>query len=696
MLCLKRLKIILQCRFIYIFILFLAIVSYFISSNVEHVSRYEDFNNEEFVLTNIYEKDYGLKIELFGKEKVIGFLYYKNSNDIDLFLDNYGIGDRVIVSGNKISVKNNTVPYTFNYKKYLVSNEIYNVIKITNISKKADNNNIFYGVKEKLVKRGKSLDKSYPYISSLIFGNNSYLDEDVLASYRENGISHLFAISGLHISIFIGILGYILGKMRFPLFFKSLVLIVFLLFYMFLTNFAMSVLRGAIFTILLLINKFFKLGISSVNLLLLALSIILFMNPLNLNNVGLQYSFLVTLFLIMFSGLINGNKIKVLFMISFISFLVSYPITINNFNQVNVLSVIYNLFFVPYVSSILLPLTLVSYVFPFLDSVLFFFIKIIEVSSQFLNSVDILKFSMCKMNVLMICIYFVIVCRLFMVWDSKKFRYLCLLFCFFVAHFLMPFSSDDYVMFFDVGQGDSALINVNKNVTLIDTGGMVSFDNSEYKYKIAKNKIIPYLKASGIRKIDNMILTHGDADHMKEAVYIANNFNVDRVIFNCGEFNSLENELIGVLKKKNIRYSSCVNEVVVDKYKLKFLNTGIYDNENDNSSVIYFKYNKYKFLFMGDAGVDREGDILNKYKLGRIDFLKVGHHGSNTSSSYEFISSISPRYSVISVGENNRFGHPRDEVLDVLSKSKVYRTDMDGSVKIFLNKDSYDIRFWRP
>ena len=127
-------------------------------------------------------------------------------------------------------------------------------------------------------------------------------------------------------------------------------------------------------------------------------------------------------------------------------------------------------------------------------------------------------------------------------------------------------------MFFDVGQGDSALINVNKNVTLIDTGGMVSFDDSEYKYKIAKNKIIPYLKANGIRKIDNMIFTHGDADHMKEAVYIANNFKVDKVIFNCGEFNSLENELVDVLKRRNISYSSCVNEVVVDKYRLKFLN----------------------------------------------------------------------------------------------------------------------------
>ena len=99
---------------------------------------------------------------------------------------------------------------------------------------------------------------------------------------------------------------------------------------------------------------------------------------------------------------------------------------------------------------------------------------------------------------------------------------------------------------------------------------------------------------------------------------------------------------------------------------------------------------------MGDASKDREHDILAKYKLEKIDFLKVGHHGSDTSSSTYFIDGISPKYSLISVGKNNKYGHPKNTVLDILSNSKIYRTDIDGSVKIIFNKNGYDIKTFNP
>lgn len=693
---LKRLKIILRHKFIYLFLFFIALISYFVLSNLEHVSCYSFFEDEEFIITNITIKDYGVKLDLKGKEKVIGYLYYED-DEKDKFVRSFELGDRVLVSGDISDISNNTVLYTFNYKKYLASNKIYNVIEITDISKVSSNKSVFYLIKNKLLDRVNKLKKSSPYINSLIFGNNSYLDEDVLSSYRENGISHLFAISGLHISVFIMIISAFLDKMKVPFAIKSTVLIGFLLFYMFLTNFSMSVLRAGIFTILLLVNKVFKLEIPSVNLLLLAFSIILFINPLNLNNIGLQYSFLVTLFLILFSDMFKGKrKVCSLFMVSFVAFLVSYPITINNFNQVNFLSVIYNLFFVPYVSSILLPFTLLSFVFPGLDSCLYFFIKIIESLSHFLNSISFFKISMCKMNVLMIVFYFVVICKLFLNWNKGKRKYLFLTFLFFILHFFMPFGTNDFIYLFDVGQGDSMLISVNNKITLVDTGGLVMYSDKEYTYKLSKNKILPYLKAKGIRKIDNLILTHGDADHVMEASYIVSNFKVDRVIFNRGEYNDLEKNLIKVLKKENIKYFKGFNEIDMDKCKLKFLNTLKYDNENDNSNVIYLKYDKYKFLLMGDAGIDRENDILNKYNLKDIDFLKVGHHGSDTSSGEEFIDNINPKYSLISVGKNNRYGHPKEEVLGILSGSKIYRTDIDGSVEIKFNKNGYKISMCPP
>ena len=171
------------------------------------------------------------------------------------------------------------------------------------------------------------------------------------------------------------------------------------------------------------------------------------------------------------------------------------------------------------------------------------------------------------------------------------------------------------------------------------------------------------------------ISPHGDYDHMGEAINLVENFKVDNVIFNCGEFNELEQELIEVLDKKKIPYYSCIKELNIDNNKLYFLNNKNYDNENDNSSVIYTELNNHKFLFMGYASVEVEEDLIEKYNLQDIDVLKVGHHGSKTSSSREFIEKLNPEYSVISVGKNNRYGHPNKEVLENLKESKIYRID---------------------
>ena len=173
------------------------------------------------------------------------------------------------------------------------------------------------------------------------------------------------------------------------------------------------------------------------------------------------------------------------------------------------------------------------------------------------------------------------------------------------------------------------------------------------------------------------ISPHGDYDHMGEAINLVENFKVEKVIFNCGEINDLEKELIKVLNKKKIKYYTCIKELNIDNNKLYFLQTKEYDNENDNSNVIYTEINGYKFMFMGDASTTTEKEMLNNYNLPNIDVLKVGHHGSKTSSSKEFINEINPKYSIISVGKNNGYGHPNKEVLNNLGQSKIYRTDLD-------------------
>ncbi len=189
---------------------------------------------------------------------------------------------------------------------------------------------------------------------------------------------------------------------------------------------------------------------------------------------------------------------------------------------------------------------------------------------------------------------------------------------------------------------------------------------------------------------------HGDYDYMGEAINLVENFKVEKVIFDCGVFNDLEQELIKGLDKKKIKYYSCIKELNIDNNKLYFLQTKEYDNENDNSNVIYFKYGTFKFLFMGDAGIEKEKDILEKYNISDVYVLKVGHHGSKTSSDKKFIDEIKPKYSIISVGKNDRYGHPNKEVLNNLKQSTVYRTDQDGSIMFKINNNKFQIETYSP
>ena len=183
---------------------------------------------------------------------------------------------------------------------------------------------------------------------------------------------------------------------------------------------------------------------------------------------------------------------------------------------------------------------------------------------------------------------------------------------------------------------------------------------------------------------------------MGEAINLVNNFKVEKVIFNCGNFNTLETELIKLLKIKKIKYYSCIKELNIDNNKLYFLQTKEYDNENDNSNVIYTELDGYKFMFMGDASSTTEKEIMSIYNLPDIDVLKVGHHGSRTSSSIEFINEINPKYSIISVGKNNRYDHPNKETLDNLKDSKIYRTDQNGSIMFKIKNNKLKIETCTP
>ena len=629
-------------------------------------------------------KKYDTKTTLIIKEKnkteKILVNYYEK-------IDKINLGDKVKIKGTLKLPSKNTVPNLFNYRKYLNNNNIYYILTASEITKIKNNTKILTHYKNKLQKYI-NRKKAHTYLNIFILSNKNDLDKEVLNSYQVNGLSHLFSISGMHITLLLGTILKLLDKVSYNRYYKYIFLIIILIIYMYLTDFTPSILRSGIMFILLTLNKLFNFKIKTKNIIMLTFIIIVLINPYYIYNLGFQLSYLISFYLIIFAHIINKHKnyFKKLSITSLISFLVSFPIIISNYYQVNLLSILINLLFVPIISYIVLPLAFITLILP-TDSLLILTMDILEGISLSLTNINYLLLELPKPSIYLIIIYYAIITLLLI---NKK-CFISLLTTIFIHKISINFNPNMEILFLDVSQGDSILLHYphNKYNILIDTGG-------NYNYEISKNIIIPYLKSKGINKIDYLILTHGDYDHMGESINLIENFKVEKVIFNCGPYNDLEKELIKVLEKKKIKYYSCIKELNIDNSKLYFLQTKEYDNENDNSSVIYFNYYNYKSLFMGDASTEREKDILEKYNLKDVDFLKVGHHGSNTSSSEEFINSINPKYSLISVGKNNRYGHPNKEVLDTLNDSKIYRTDQDGSIMFKIKKDKLQIETCSP
>ncbi len=670
----KKLKIILLFSLLIYLIIILKNEIYF--------SKYETDNEMIGIITKITERENYTKIELKSKEKVL--CTYNGNIDLKL-------GMKIKVTGNLEKISENTNFNLFNYKKYMLSKKIKWIFKINNYEIINSKISLKYKIKNYIINKIEK-SKNKEYLNLFILGNNE-LDEDIKSNYQLLGISHLFAISGMHISLLTGILLFILNKIS-KKNINILLISLFLIFYMFLTNYSPSIIRASLLFILINLKKIFKIKIENKDILLLILFCLLIYNPYYIYDLGFVFSFTISYFLITFSKLLNyKNYFIQLFFTSLISYIVSIPIMINGFNQINLLSIFFNCIFVPYVSIIVFPITLLSFIFQFLEPLITFFIYLLELMAKFFSNFNVLII-IPKLPLLLIIIYYIFIINLFN--NFKKFKLIILIIFLIVWSNSRFFLNYPIITMLDVGQGDSTLIELPHNTNiLIDTGGIVNYFQKNNHY-IGKNVLIPYFKSVGIKKIDYLIITHGDYDHMGDSIYLVNNFKVDKVIFNCGDFNDLEKNLIDLLDKKKIKYYSCINELNINNTKLQFLNTSIYNDENTNSSVIYLKYNNYKFLFMGDASIEREKDILEKFNLKDIDFLKVGHHGSNTSSSEEFISSIKPKFSLISVGENNKYGHPKDSVLDILKSSKIYRTDINGSIEIKIKKDGYKIKTCSP
>lgn len=686
----KKLKTILPFK-IFILLLFTILYVYYITSNLVYKSNYDlATNNVSGIIEKIDIDGNKATIILKAKEKIIVNYYLETIIERDLFLD-YKLGDYIEVFGEFTKPTSNTVFNLYNYQKYLLSKKIKWVINADKIIMLKHNNKISYKLKNYLNDRLLNL-KSASYLKTFILGDSILLDSEVLTSYQVNGISHLLAISGMHITLLSQFFYFILNKLNKNTNINFILVSIFLIFYAFLTSFSPSVLRAVILFIFLNLKKIFNLKIENSTILILIACLLLIYNPYYIYNVGFLFSFIISFYLMVFSYKINKNKkyFSKILITSIIAFLASIPILINHFFNINILSIILNLLFVPLVSIVIFPFALLVMVFPFLDNIYYLLIMLLENLSLFFANIDFFNIVLCKIPFYLIIFYYLVIT--YTIYSSK---FWLIVLCLFIHTNIRYINFNAYLTMIDVGQGDSILLELenNKSNILIDTGGLTTYITDEWQerkkeYSIIKSKTIPYLKSLGIKKINYLIITHGDYDHIGEAINLVTNFKISNIILNSGSLTKEEERLINIANEKEIPILFLSqNELKIKSYSFRFLNDIDFENENEDSLVIHTKIKDHHILFMGDTGEDTERYILEEYNIANVDILKVGHHGSRYSSSELFLDQINPNLALISAGFNNRFNHPHDEVIKRLNDRDIFSlvTSIDGSIRVNLN-----------
>lgn len=672
----RRLKIILQCRYLFKILAIIILLGDILYTNLNNItSKYSKDQNKFIGVVTKYElQENKLVLEVKSKEKLI--VNYKYGDNI---FNNLSYGDKILIKGSLKEPSVINIPNTFNYKNYLYNKRIHYIVEANSIDKLENNKNYLYTIKNELYKRINNL-KSSNYIKTLLLGDNN-LDKQINNSYRTNGISHLFSISGMHINFITSIIYFYLNRITHNRIIKHIIIDIFLIFYLILVG-TSSLMRSTIMNLLFSINFILKINIKKTDILLITLIVSIIINPFIIYDIGFIYSYVISYFLTIYSfKLKSKSKIKNIISVTLLSFFISLPITIYSSYEINIISIFMNIILVPVVSIILFPLTILTLIFPILDNILYIITRMLENLSLYVSNIEITKIIFPKPNILFILVYYFLT---IIIIKKKQYSYMLILLLIF--HYLSPnLNYNMEITMFDVGQADSMLITYphNKANILVDTG------KTDYTMK---NGIIPYLKSKGIRRIDYLIITHGDEDHIGGAKTLINNFKVDNIILNRGEYTELEIELINSSDKINIINN--VNKIKIDNRYIYFLNNKIYNSENDNSIVLYFQHLKYKFLFMGDSSFVVEDYLLETYKLRDISILKVGHHGSSTSTTKEFVRTITPKISLISVGKNN-YGHPSKEVLENLQSSIIYRTDKIGSINIKIYKKKVKIKKYK-
>ena len=572
--------------------------------------------------------------------------------------NNYDEGDILRISGNVREFSTTTIESQYDFTDYLKTYCVKNRVYASKVEVIIDNPFSTKDFSSRYLDQYN--DDAKFVISSINFGSKNY-DSDLMNEYKDLSVISLLANSGMFFSFVIE---------AFTLIFvlklsdnKAKAVSLALCFpYLLFNLFSFGLFKVFLVKTLQLIfknNKKFE-HFGHLEILSIACTILLIFDPTAITRLEFALSFILSfIYVILMNDLrrddqsfktkfITNFKIKVIIFMFFI------PINLSMNNSVNIFTLFSQIIFIP-VYKVCYFVSFISFFIgynPILDGLYFVTNRCVTLVSDYTPSIYAPEFNP-WLTLVFYLIFFIFILllekKLYIL--NKKIAFLSI---FGLLIYFLPIKNlfTAEVVFINVGQGDSILIRDRFTTCLIDTGGLKYLD-------VADDCLIPFLKSKRIYNIDTLFISHDDYDHSGAYESLVKNFHVDVTIRTKDKF----------------------------PYKiggLTFENLNVWNSKdaNENSLVLYLEIYNNKFLFTGDASKEIEEKIIQKYPNLQIDYLKVGHHGSNTSTSEKFIASIKPKEAIISCGVDNSYKHPHDETLKILKKYnvKIRRTDKEGTI----------------
>ncbi len=730
--------------------------------NYNYENVYKDFEEGKIIATVVsdvkikkYYYQYKIKVENINNNKKYNntYLYLNLKENIKI-----EYGKQISFYGTFIEPEIQRNYKGFNYKEYLKGIGIYGTVKtdkvdivgngkvnILNVVANATANKIKETVKRNIPDKDTS-----NLLLGILLGYDDELDNEIKESFQNSSLSHILAVSGMHVSYIVLAITFLSKKMNFHKKISKIIIIIFLIFFIFLTGGQASVKRACIMSILTLIGSLIYRKSDIITNISTSLLIILIQNPFSITDTGLLLSFLATLGIIIFYKDITNvlsirkqgknnqikeinkleigskiaTKIKEAIGLSISAQILILPLSIMLFNKLSLTFLFSNLL-ISFIIGAITTLGFVSIIIPIniFFLVLNILLKLLIFISDIFSSMSISKITITTPNIIYVVLYYIFVAlivfinfmnkkelkrsiekRILTIVDnfkhalkSKKKKILTvIMILIIIISFVKLIPQDLQIYFVDVGQGDSTLIvTPHRKTILIDGGGSKSLD----EFDVGKNTLLPYLLDRKISRIDYMMISHFDSDHCNGLIAVLENIKVDEVIISkqaeiCDEYK----RIIEIIKKKKIKVLVVKAEDKIKIEKNLWIDI-LYPEEklqhtdiNNNSIVAKLNYNNFSILFTGDIEKEAENKIIEKYgdtnKLN-ANIIKIAHHGSKTSTSEDFINKVKPQIALIGVGKNNLFGHPSENTIKTLNnlKSKIFRTDLDGEISIKVNKN---------